>query len=123
MSSARDHHPSQSSTAFASTIRKLSFIAHRSCLALNDHNKITYLDDGELCVLTKDQVSFYDQKLNKINKKIQTMSENEVLVNIQPLNNMSSTDIESFLISEIDSRDSDSFSVTCNISNSAMDGL
>ena len=43
-------------------------------------NKISYLDDGELCVLTKDQVSFYDQKLNKINKKIQLMSENEVLV-------------------------------------------
>ena len=43
-------------------------------------NKISYLDDGELCVLTKDQVSFYDQKPNKINKKIQLMSENEVLV-------------------------------------------
>ena len=40
-------------------------------------NKISYLDDGELCVLTKDQVSFYDQNLKKINKKIQTMIENE----------------------------------------------
>tara|TARA_Y100000389_G_scaffold123071_1_gene120358 strand:+ start:750 stop:2567 length:1818 start_codon:yes stop_codon:yes gene_type:complete len=40
-------------------------------------NKISYLDDGELCVLTKDQVSFYDDKLKKINKKIYTMSENE----------------------------------------------
>jgi len=39
MSLARDHHPSQPSIAFASTIGKLSFIAHRSCLALNDHNK------------------------------------------------------------------------------------
>ena len=52
-----------------------------------------------------------------------TNSGNEVLVTIEPLNNMTSTDIETFLISEIDSRDSDSFSVTCSISNSAMDGL
>ena len=42
-------------------------------------NKISYLDDGELCVLTKDEVSFYDSSLKKINKKILTMSENEVL--------------------------------------------
>jgi glucosamine--fructose-6-phosphate aminotransferase (isomerizing) len=40
-------------------------------------NKISYLDDGELCVLTKDQVSFYDKKLTKVNKKIHTMSEND----------------------------------------------
>jgi len=40
-------------------------------------NKISYLDDGELCVLTKDQVSFYDESLKKVNKKIHTMSENE----------------------------------------------
>ena len=40
-------------------------------------NKISYLEDGEICVLTKDQVSFYDEKLTKINKKIHTMSENE----------------------------------------------
>jgi glutamine---fructose-6-phosphate transaminase (isomerizing) len=40
-------------------------------------NKISYLDDGELCVLTKDQVSFYDERLKKINKKIHTMSEND----------------------------------------------
>ena len=40
-------------------------------------NKISYLDDGELCVLTKDTVSFYDLNLKKINKKILTMSENE----------------------------------------------
>ena len=40
-------------------------------------NKISYLDDGELCVLTKDQVSFYDERLKKINKKVHTMSEDE----------------------------------------------
>jgi glutamine---fructose-6-phosphate transaminase (isomerizing) len=43
-------------------------------------NKISYLDDGELCVLTKDQVSFYDAKLKKINKKIHTMSEDEITI-------------------------------------------
>jgi len=43
-------------------------------------NKISYLDDGELCVLTKDQVSFYDQGLKKINKKIYTMSDNDAVV-------------------------------------------
>jgi glutamine---fructose-6-phosphate transaminase (isomerizing) len=43
-------------------------------------NKISYLKDGELCVLTKDQVSFYDETLKKVNKKIHTMSENETTI-------------------------------------------
>ena len=43
-------------------------------------NKISYLDDGELCVLTKDQISFYDESLKKINKKIHTMSESETAI-------------------------------------------
>ena len=43
-------------------------------------NKISYLDDGELCLLTKDQVSFYDEKLKKINKKIHIISENEDVI-------------------------------------------
>ena len=43
-------------------------------------NKISYLDDGELCVLTKDEVSFYDRKLKKINKKIHTMSKDEFAI-------------------------------------------
>ena len=42
-------------------------------------NRISYLDDGELCVLTEDEVSFYDASLKKINKKILKMSENENL--------------------------------------------
>ena len=40
-------------------------------------NKISYLDDGELCVLTKNEISFYDYKKNKINKKIHTVSDDE----------------------------------------------
>ena len=38
-------------------------------------NKISYLDDGELCVLSKDNVSFYDSNEKKINKKIHTVSD------------------------------------------------
>ncbi len=37
-------------------------------------NKISYLDDGEICVLTKDKVEFYNTKRNKINKKVLTLS-------------------------------------------------
>ena len=51
-------------------------------------NKISYLDDGELCVLTKDEVSFYDVNKKKINKKILTMSEKKfqlIKVNINIL--------------------------------------
>ena len=40
-------------------------------------NKITYLDDGDICVLTNNNVDFYNSKNKKINKKIQTLSMNE----------------------------------------------
>ena len=40
-------------------------------------NKISYLEDGELCILTKNEVSFYDSKKNKINKKIHIVSNEE----------------------------------------------
>ncbi len=40
-------------------------------------NKISYLDDGELCVLTKNSVSFYDDNENKINKKTHIVSDDE----------------------------------------------
>ena len=43
-------------------------------------NKISYLNDDELCVLTKEQINFYDGKLKKINKKIHIMSEDEVSI-------------------------------------------
>ena len=36
-------------------------------------NKISYLDDGDLCILSKDKVDFYDAKKNKINKKVHTL--------------------------------------------------
>ncbi len=40
-------------------------------------NKISYLDDGEVCMLTKNEVTFYDSKNIKINKKIHIVSEDE----------------------------------------------
>jgi glucosamine--fructose-6-phosphate aminotransferase (isomerizing) len=40
-------------------------------------NKISYLNDGEFCILKKDQVEFFDEKGNKINKKILELSSNE----------------------------------------------
>jgi len=40
-------------------------------------NKISYLDDGELCMLSKNNVDFYDVNQKKINKKIYTVSDDE----------------------------------------------
>ena len=40
-------------------------------------NKISYLDDGELCILDKDNVEFYDVSQKKINKKIHIVSDDE----------------------------------------------
>ena len=38
-------------------------------------NKISYLDDGDLCVLSKDKVEFYDVNKKKINKKVHVLSD------------------------------------------------
>ena len=40
-------------------------------------NKISYLDDGEICVLSKSEISFFDANQNKINKKIHIVSDDE----------------------------------------------
>ena len=40
-------------------------------------NKITYLSDGEFCVLKKDQVEFFDEEGLKINKKVLILSSDE----------------------------------------------
>ena len=37
-------------------------------------NKITYLDDGDICVLTNSKVEFYNSKNKKINKEVLTLS-------------------------------------------------
>ena len=56
-------------------------------------NKISYLDDGELCMLSKDNVSFYDSNEKKINKKIHIVSDDE--------NNSDKGDYKNFMSKEI----------------------
>ena len=41
-------------------------------------NKISYLDDGEFCILRKDQTEFFDSSGNKVNKEILNLSKNEI---------------------------------------------
>jgi len=40
-------------------------------------NKISYLNDGEFCILKKNQVEFFDEKGAKVNKKILELSSKE----------------------------------------------
>ena len=40
-------------------------------------NKISYLDDGDLCIISKEEVQFYDEYKNKINKKVHILSNDE----------------------------------------------
>ena len=40
-------------------------------------NKITYLNDGEFCIIKKDHVEFFNDKGVKINKKVLELSSNE----------------------------------------------
>jgi glutamine---fructose-6-phosphate transaminase (isomerizing) len=37
-------------------------------------NKITYLDDGDICILTKEKIEFYNSENKKVNKEILTLS-------------------------------------------------
>ena len=57
-------------------------------------NKITYLEDGEFCFIKKDQVSFYNEKGIKINKKVLEMSSNET--------NYEKGDFKHFMAKEIE---------------------
>jgi glucosamine--fructose-6-phosphate aminotransferase (isomerizing) len=38
-------------------------------------NKITYLDDGDICILSSNKVEFYNSKNKKINKEVLTLSD------------------------------------------------
>ena len=57
-------------------------------------NKITYLDDGEFCLIKKDQISFYNEKGTKINKKVLEMSSNQT--------NYEKGDFKHFMAKEIE---------------------
>ncbi len=56
-------------------------------------NKISYLDDGDVCVLSKDQVKFYNSSRDSINKEIFTLSENK--------SEVSKGNYKNFMIKEI----------------------
>jgi len=40
-------------------------------------NKISYLNDGEFCIIKKDQVEFFDKEGSKVNKKVLELSTDE----------------------------------------------
>ena len=56
-------------------------------------NKISYLDDGDVCILSKDQVKFYNSKKDKINKEIFTLTEDK--------SSVSKGNYKNFMIKEI----------------------
>ncbi len=56
-------------------------------------NKVSYLDDGELCILSKDEVNFYNSKKDKINKKIHKISDEENLTDKGNYKNFMSKEI------------------------------
>tara|TARA_A100001011_G_scaffold121099_1_gene127827 strand:- start:237 stop:2054 length:1818 start_codon:yes stop_codon:yes gene_type:complete len=56
-------------------------------------NKISYLDDGDLCVLSKDKIEFYNSNKKKINKKVHTLSDDE--------NTTDKGDYKNFMLKEI----------------------
>ncbi len=57
-------------------------------------NKITYLDDGEFCIVKKDQVLFFNERGKKINKKILELSSDEA--------SFDKGDFKHFMAKEID---------------------
>ncbi len=56
-------------------------------------NKISYLDDGDVCVISKDEVKFYDVSLKKINKKTHILSEDENIADKGEYKNFMSKEI------------------------------
>ncbi len=56
-------------------------------------NKISYLDDGDVCVISKDEVKFYDASLKKINKKTHILSEDENIADKGEYKNFMSKEI------------------------------
>ena len=57
-------------------------------------NKISYLNDGEFCIIKKDNVEFFNQTGKKINKKVLHLSSNE--------QNYEKGDYKHFMAKEID---------------------
>jgi len=57
-------------------------------------NKISYLGDGEFCIIKKNQVEFFDENGTKVNKKVLKLSSNEV--------NYDKGDFKHFMAKEIE---------------------
>ena len=57
-------------------------------------NKISYLNDGEFCILKKNQVEFFDESGNKVNKKVLELSSHE--------SNYDKGDFKHFMAKEIE---------------------
>ncbi len=57
-------------------------------------NKITYLDDGEFCIIKKDQVLFFNEDGKKVNKKILELSSDQT--------NYEKGDFKHFMAKEIE---------------------
>ena len=57
-------------------------------------NKVTYLDDGEFCIVKKDEVLYFNEDGKKINKKILKLSSNEA--------NYDKGDFKHFMAKEIE---------------------
>ena len=57
-------------------------------------NKVSYLNDGEFCIIKKDNINFFNEKGKKVNKKILELSSNE--------NNYDKGEYKHFMAKEID---------------------
>ncbi len=57
-------------------------------------NKVSYLNDGEFCIVKKDNIDFFDETGNKVNKKILKLSSTE--------NNYDKGEYKHFMAKEID---------------------
>jgi len=86
-------------------------------------NKISYLDDGEVCMLTKSDVTFYDPKQTKINKKVHTTSDDENISDKGDYKNFMSKEIfeQSSTIKKCISEYTDSLKKDINIYNFPID--
>ena len=86
-------------------------------------NKISYLDDGEVCMLTKSDVTFYDSKQTKINKKVHTVSDDENTSDKGDYKNFMSKEIfeQSTTIKKCISEYTDSLKKDINIYNFPID--
>ena len=82
-------------------------------------NKISYLDDGELCMLKKNKVEFFDENQNKINKKVHIVSDDENVSDKGDYKNFMSKEIfeQSITIKKCLSEYTDSLKKDINIYN------